>query len=266
MTSSLSLSSSFNGNVYVRLTGAIGGTFNGTIAFTSASATPVNKAVAGTVSCAPAAFPFVENFSYTSGTALSANCWSVHSSGNNPITVQTGTITYPGYLSSGIGGQVTVTGGSTGEDVNRTFSPQTSGDVYASFLVNVSSATTTGDYFFHLGQTTIGTTFRGRLFVIRDASNKLAFGIAQSTATANYTAYSYDLNTTYLIVLRFNIVTGTSNDVASIYVNPVLNETEPGEWLDNKYRCCKYRSYGDRFSSNSVQVELVPILHLFLMV
>lgn len=174
-----------------------------------------------------------ENFVYTVGTKLTENGYSAHSSGGtNAITVQTGSITYPGYLSTDVGNEITLT--TSGEDVNRTFPAQNSGVVYASFLVNVSSASTTGDYFFHLGQTTIGTTFRGRVFVKRDASNNIAFGVAQSTATANYTDLIYALNTTYLIVLKYDIVDGTANDVASIIINPILNSLIPSTgWITN---------------------------------
>lgn len=232
-TSSLSLTSDFNGSVYVRLIGAGVGSFGGNISFTSTGATQVDKAVSGTVNCAAASFPFVENFEYTPATTLSSNCWTVHSAGANPITISAGTINFPGYLSSGVGNEISLLTGA-GEDLNRTFTAQTSGIVYASFLVNVSSATAAGDYFFHLGQTIIGTTFRGRIFVKNDGSNNLAFGIAQSTATANYTAFSYALNTTYLVVLKFNMVSGTTNDVASIYINPVLNSVEPSSgWITN---------------------------------
>jgi len=232
-TSTLSLSSTFSGNVYVRLTGAASGTFTGNVSFTSTGATQVDKAVSGTVACAAAAFPFVENFDYTASTLLSANCWNVHSTGANPITVATSSISYPGYLSSGIGNEITLVTG-TGEDVNRTFTAQTSGVLYASFLVNVSSATTTGDYFFHIGQSVIGTSFKGRIFVKKDALNNIAFGIAQSTTSANYTAFSYALNTTYLVVLKYSIVSGTANDIASIYINPALNAAEPvSGWITN---------------------------------
>jgi len=204
------------------------------ITHASTSATTQNVAVSGTGICADAAFPFVENFDYTASTTLTNNCWTAHSGGGtNPVTVSAGTITYPGYLSSGIGNEVSLVTG-TGEDINRTFTAQTSGDVYASFLVNISSATTTGDYFFHLGQTAIGTTFRGRVFVIRDASNNLAFGIAQSTAVPNYTTYSYALNTTYLVVLKYSIVSGATNDIAAIYINPALNAAIPASgWITN---------------------------------
>lgn len=169
-----------------------------------------------------------ENFSYTVGTALNTNGWSAHSPNANTIMVTTPTISYPGYLSSGIGSEVTLVSGITGEDVNKGFTSQTSGSVYAGFLVNVTSASAAGDYFFHLGPATIGTTFRGRIFVKKDASENLAFGITHTSSSAvAYTGFDYSLNTTYLIVLKYTFVSGTANDIAAIFINPVLGAAEP---------------------------------------
>ncbi len=175
-----------------------------------------------------------ENFDYTAATLLTANGWAAHSgAGTNAITVTAPLpVTYSGYLSSGVGNEVTVV--ASGEDDNKTFTSQTTGSVYASCLVNITTASLTGDYFFHFGQTIIGSTFRGRVFVKKDASNNLAFGIAQSTTVPNYTAFTYALNTTYLLVLKLDIVSGTANDVASIYINPTLNAVEPSSgWIAN---------------------------------
>lgn len=175
----------------------------------------------------------VEDFSYTTGTAITANGWTAHSSGGtNAITVGASSITYPGYLSSGVGGEITLA--TSGEDVNKSLTSQTEGVIYASFLVNVSSVSLTGDYFFHLGPSPISTTFKGKVFVKRDASNNLAFGVSQSANSGTFTAFSYSLSTTYLVVLKYTITAGTGNDIAAIYVNPTLNSTEPTTgWITN---------------------------------
>ena len=227
---------SLSQTVHVRLSAGLAiGAYSGNLSISGGGAPMANVAVSGSVigDCPPLAFPLFENFTSPVGSQLVYYCWTAHSgAGTNAITVSTPTITYPGYLGSGIGNEVTLT--TSGEDVNRTFAPQTSGTVYASFLVNVTSATPAGDYFFHVGATTIGTAFRGRVFVSRNEENKLAFGIAQSTTTVNYSAFVYDLNTTYLIVLRYEILDGASNDAASIFVNPPLNAPIPATgWITN---------------------------------
>ena len=171
---------------------------------------------------------FNENFSYTVGTDLTANGWNITGTTATPtVAVSAASITYAGYLSSGIGEEVTLA--TSGQDVNHTFTSQTSGTIYASCLINVTSATLTGDYFFHLGASTIGTTYHGRVYIKRDASNNLAFGISRAgaVATAIFTPYDYALNTTYLLVLKYSIIEGTTNDIAAIYINPTLNAAEP---------------------------------------
>jgi hypothetical protein len=173
-----------------------------------------------------------ENFSYTIGTDLTSNGWAITGSTASPtVAVTAASITYPGYLSSGVGEGVSLA--TSGQDVNKSFASQTTGTIYASFLVNVTSATTTGDYFFNVGASTIGTTFKGRIFVKKDASNNVSFGIAINSA-ANYSSAIYALNTTYLIVLKYDIVSGLANDTASIFVNPPLNSVIPSTgWIAN---------------------------------
>ena len=172
-----------------------------------------------------------ENFSYTAGTLLTANGWTAHSgAGSNPITVTAPSatpLTYTGYLSSGIGNEVTMF--TTGEDDNKSFASQTSGSVYASFLVNASAANTAGDYFFHFCQVSGATAsgFYDRLFIKRDASNNLAFGISK-LGTPVYTGFTYALNTTYLVVVKYTYNTGTAtDDMAYLYINPTIGAAEP---------------------------------------
>lgn len=173
----------------------------------------------------------VEDFTYAPGSALTANGWTAHSgAGTNPIVTSEPSLTVSGYPSSGVGNSVALT--TSGEDVNRTFAPQASGSVYAAFMVNVSEASTdpAGGYFFHLGPDPIGTTFRGRVFIKKDASNNIAFGISKAlTAAADvaYTPFNYSLNTTYLVVVKYTVVDGATNDTVALFVSTTTPATEP---------------------------------------
>jgi len=169
-----------------------------------------------------------EDFSYTAGTLLTANGWTAHSgSGTNAITVNASSISYPGYASSGVGNEVTLT--TSGEDDNKSFTTQSSGSVYAAFIVNITSATTTGDYFFHFCQSSGSGAagFFGRVFVKKDASNNLAFGLSKSAGTAVYSSFSYSLGTSYLVVLKYTFNASASDDVAYLFINPTIGSTEP---------------------------------------
>lgn len=174
---------------------------------------------------------FTETFDYAAGTALTANGWTAHSSaGTNPLLVGEFPLSYPGYAGSALGKSVTYS--LSGEDINRATGTVTSGSVYAALLVNVTSATLTGDYFFHQGPEVLGTSFYNRLFVKRDADNNLAFGIQKFSGAGTsqtYTGFNYDLGKTYLIVVKYEFKEGTGDDEVSIVVNPV-GPTEPTTW------------------------------------
>ncbi|MDW7988455.1 MAG: hypothetical protein RMJ65_07135, partial [candidate division WOR-3 bacterium] len=194
----------------------------------SASTPGLPSATSPTITVIAQVFPWVENFEYIAGTSVGYNGWSPHSSsGANPILVVEPGLTYSGYVSSGIGNAAKID--TTGEDVNRTYTSQTSGTIYAAFMVNIDAATAGGDYFFHLSTNPLSTTyFDGRVYVKKDASNNLAFGLSKRTETAIYTDFVYSLNTTYLVVLKYEIVSGTQNDKVSLFIfSSGVPPTEP---------------------------------------
>lgn len=223
---SLSLAASYNGPVYVRMTGSTLGAYAGNITHNSTGATEAIVAVTGSVN-EPSAPMIVteENFAYTVGSLLSANGWTAHSGvGTNSVSVNSENLSYPLYPpAAGLSARLVA----TGEDVHRTFSPLTDGDVYAAFLVKLESAQTVGDYFFHLAPDPIGSAFRARVFAKRDASGNIAFGISKATTTVAYSDFVYALNTTYLIVVKYSIVPGESNDTVHMWVNPAIGASEP---------------------------------------
>ena len=173
-----------------------------------------------------------ENFAYDVGSPLTDHGYVAHSgAGSRPILIIAGGLSRQGYPSSGIGNSILLEGGSgSREDVNRTFPSVTSGSVYASLLVCPSGVSTSGDYFFHLGPTSVSTIFRGRIFVKSDTSGSLAFGVAKSSAldsVVSWTPFAYATGGTYLLVLKYTFNDGSSNDAVELWVNPPLSATEP---------------------------------------
>jgi len=190
-----------------------------------------SSAAAKPANLRPAAQLFVDDFTYPTGALLTDNGWTAHSgAGTNSLATVSPGLTLAGYPGSGVGNAVAMT--TSGEDVNHAFPVQTAGSVYAAFMVNVSdaSATAPGGYFFHFGPDPVGSTFRARVFAVKDGSNNLAFGVsvaATSTAGVALTPYTYSMNTTYLIVVKYNIVDGTANDTAELFVSTTVPGTEP---------------------------------------
>jgi len=178
---------------------------------------------AGQAVRSPSALLLDDNFNYGSTpgnlTTVSGGIWVAHSgAGSGPVQYITSGLSMPGYGSSGVGGAATIsTAGS--EDVNRSFANQTSGTVYFAALVNVSQAQT-GDYFLHLKDATTG--FRARVFVKNDGGI-LRFGLG-TTGAATYSTADFAYNTTYLVVVKYEVTTGNT----ALYVLDVPTPTEPG--------------------------------------
>ncbi|MCP9750866.1 T9SS type A sorting domain-containing protein [Ferruginibacter sp. HRS2-29] len=160
-----------------------------------------------------------DNFNYSG--ALTANGWAAHSgTGASAVSTTTG-LTYTGLSTSGIGNAALIGSVGGGEDVNRTFTAQTTDgqNIYFSAMVNITEAASakTGDYIIHLGPSPIGSTFISRVFV-RVVADAVNFGISNN-GTANWGTTSFAKNTTYLLVVKYTIST-TANDPLSMWVIP----------------------------------------------
>jgi hypothetical protein len=171
-----------------------------------------------------------ENFDYAAGTGLiGQGSWAiVGTSVVNPITVSAASISYPNYPSSGVGQELSIA--TNGQDVTKAFTAQLTGTVYYSFIANFSTAKTTGDYFIHTVETGSTSAFFGRVYV-KSVGEKIAFGILSATGgtySPTYTDAIYDLNSTYLIVVKVDASTGAS----SLIINPAFTP-EPTSWINN---------------------------------
>jgi hypothetical protein len=167
----------------------------------------------------------VENFEYPASSLLTANGWSAHSgAGTQPITIHSSGLTFTGYPSSGFGNSALVD--NTGEDDNKAFSPVNTGTVYCSFLINVT--TVAPGYFFHFGENPIGSTFRGKVFLDGTGTN-FNFGLTKGSNTPTLTTGApYATGSTYMLVLKYSVVTGLTNDEVSLFIfSGSIPATEP---------------------------------------
>jgi len=167
----------------------------------------------------------LENFDYPAGTLLTNAGWTAQSgAGTQPVDVVVPGLSYNGYALSDIGGAANVD--NNGEDLHKTFAVQNSGAVYAAFMVKVDASV--DGYFMHLGGDPIGTTFRGKIFLVGTAS-PFNFGMSVGSNTATpVTGGSFTYGTTYLFVLKYEIVDGTSNNIVSLFIiSGDIPATEP---------------------------------------
>jgi dienelactone hydrolase len=135
------------------------------------------------------------------------------------VVVNPGTaLTYTGYIESGVGNAAFCSG--AGQDVQKAFTDATTGTVYLSFLIKVDSASTSGDYFMMIRNTSNHNRWRFWLKNSNAGAN-FEFGVGKGSATQLYTNSQYVFGTTYLVVCKYDFrTTATTDAEISLWVNP----------------------------------------------
>jgi hypothetical protein len=171
--------------------------------------------------------PFHEPFNYTPDPTLglwtqSSAAWLRINTGDS-ILVTSGNLNYSG-LPSSTGNKISFDGG--GSDYYRivTPSPVTSGSVYYSFILNVSSLgglTATGGYFTSIAQAASTTSYGTAIWTRLSATaGKFNIGVStRSNSAVSWLTADLDPGTSYFIVSAYDIISGTANDVARIWLN-----------------------------------------------
>ena len=174
---------------------------------------------------------FEDGFNYAVGglnatdvspTGTSGNAWS---SGSSRITVVSGNLTYNNLQDLGGNSIQDIWNGSAGSVVN-TYTAQTSGNVYYSFLLNCAAAPSTTIYLTSLNPGTGAPNGSADALQIDVGPNAGGFQVGLRTAGASVTLAPtvLSLNTTYLVVAEFSFGgTGT----ASLFLNPVVGGSQP---------------------------------------
>jgi hypothetical protein len=171
----------------------------------------------------------------TSGNLGTLNSWVQTGTGTdvqvNYRADNTGALVYPGYSSGRTSVSIArYTPGSSGTDpyknFNATVSTNSNTVVFLSFVIRVSAAQTDYCVAFRTG----AGDYLGRIFVRSTAvAPGVNFGIeTNSSNNVDWTGlYSY--NTTYLLVMRYDINDADNDDDVYLWVNPVLtSEPLPG--------------------------------------
>lgn len=141
--------------------------------------------------------------------------------------VITGTSVISPIAAANTGTDGTVTLTTTGQDVRRAFTPNhTSGSIYLNVEFTVASAQATGDYFVHLGDNG-ASNFYARTY-IRSSGTGFVMALGTSSGAATYGTTVLDFNTAYTLLVRYDIIAGTTNDTGALFINPA-NELGIGD-------------------------------------
>lgn len=182
-----------------------------------------------------------DSFNYPTGNLYGQGDWVRYTSKNAaPLQVIDDNLTYNGYENEKKGKSIKLSDTPLAECLFKTFQdPETaitSGNLYFSALVKVESVQENSSNvisFIQKGYGDLidgksGTEF-GKLFIEKGSSNdKFKFGVDRDEATPAMTEKEYDLNTVYLVVVKYQI-NGNSgtNDIVSLFINPEDMTNEP---------------------------------------
>lgn len=186
----------------------------------------------GKVGWGQVTLPHHDPFNYTVGQSLTVQSgWTLVNTSTADLLIASGNLSYTG-LPTSTGNKIAF--GSTGEDVAKAFTQQTSGTVYFSFIINVTSLgslNTTGGYFLAFNEGTT-TTYGGSIWLRQDGTG-YDIGINPRTTAANtvWSSGTTTVNTNILVVVAYQIVSGVTNDVVSLWINPSLGGSQPAATL-----------------------------------
>lgn len=154
-------------------------------------------------------------------------------------------LTYPGYIASGKG-KVAVLDAAVGDDSNTqrisvyyldTIGKRDTISMYAAFLFKPLSAKNTSGRDFAIWEGSVGSSMcRGRVFLAKDG-DAVKIGVSKNSSTISTWSGNLAIGSTNLIVMKYEVVEGASNDVVKVFVNPALdskeNENTPLVTTDN---------------------------------
>lgn len=182
-----------------------------------------------------------DNFNYTDGNLYQQGSWLQFGSATaNPILVGGTPLSYPGYQATAEGKTAQLANVTTSsQNVFSKFSKSVSeGAVYYSMLINVKTPFDNPTYNFSslamapssgdIVDKKTGTEFAKIYLKKGSADGKFVFGLNRSgySGLTQYSTTEYDTGKTYLVVVKYEVVDGQTNDVVSLYVNPE-GTTEP---------------------------------------
>jgi hypothetical protein len=182
---------------------------------------------------AQATLLFSEAFNYTSanlGGNINPSTGNAWSSGSSAMTIQPSNLTYPGLPDQG-GNELQVAwGGGTAGSIETQYANQTSGNIYYSFLLDVTTLPSAQSYLTSLnpGTSTPNGSSDAITMYFGTATGAFKLGVRGGGASTVFTTTTYSANTTYLVVLGYNNIGGAAANNLNLWVNPVLgNNSAP---------------------------------------
>jgi len=176
--------------------------------------------------------PFYGGFNYTQGDLLGTGTaelnppWSVGAAGGggSPMVTNTAALSYPGLPGSGLGVylQPTMTGT---RNVGLNFTSESSGTLYASFLMDVLTAPTGNRQLAFLTSSSANSANGTVNGIFLNSSSQLGISKNSSSTPGALTSATLNLNTTYLVVVGYTF-NGSGNEY-DLWLDPTPGGSQP---------------------------------------
>ncbi|NCX95199.1 MAG: hypothetical protein EBX41_02100, partial [Chitinophagia bacterium] len=235
--STLSATLNASGTVKIYTAPSANSTFNLTSVQSTAGCTTTLSGQSATITLDSGFMAYYEDFTnYTQNATVTTNTnWVfITGSGTNgdQITTDTGTtLTSPiAYYNGGSGKYIRYFRSSSASNnvrARRVNGPGiTSNTIYYSALIRVLTTPTDSIFYFGLTPSVPNTNYFAKVFIKTSGTNLFKLGISKSAANGTFGTTSLSTNVTYLVLVKYTVVPGSSNDSVSLWVNPVIS-TEP---------------------------------------
>ena len=162
-----------------------------------------------------------DGFDYTAGDLGTNGGWVPRSTGTD-IQVVSDNLSYAGFAAS-VGNAAQFSTSLGGKDPQRAFASQTTGVIYASFLLKVTdlSGATAPRYSFGLSNATDPATASGNYtacLYIKSSTNGYQIGINRGTTDTDtqWASTEYVLGAVVLVVVSYDI----TNQISKLWINP----------------------------------------------
>ena len=163
----------------------------------------------------------MDRFNYANDTLVNSGWIQIGTTSTTPLVANSTPLSFSGYVESGIGKSVVVN--NAGQDICKDITlsgGMNSGQVFVSFMANVTAAQATGDYFFALLPTGNTSNYMARTYITSASTGYFRVAMNRWTEARVFSADSFALNSTHLFVIRyvFNTTASNTDDSAYLYV------------------------------------------------
>lgn len=183
-----------------------------------------------------------DSFDYPAGNLYGNGKWVRYGTKDaNPLQVTDGNLTFAGYEDEATGKAVRLSNAELSESLVAKFTEGSEsyqeGTLYYSALISVESVPENENYIMSFVQKSYSSdvadgktgTEVGKLFIGKGSQEgTFTLGVDRAGSKPSMSAAEYHLNETYLVVVKYSIITETEdNDIVYLFVNPDGSGIEP---------------------------------------